>query len=82
MAAIVAKTDDLLVVDPADARHMFWEEMKRLYYAMKDIEPEDLDEGTMEDFLKAMDGVSNVIFRIERRRQERHREASRGRLQI
>jgi hypothetical protein len=82
MAAIVAKADDLLEVDPSDARHMFWEEMKRLYYAMKAIEPEDLDEGTMEDFLAAMDGVSNIIFRIERRRQERHREASHGRLQI
>jgi hypothetical protein len=82
MAAIVAKADELLEVDPTDARHMFWEEMKRLFYAMKEIEPEDLDEETMDDFLAAIDGVSNVIFRIERRRQERHREASAGRLQI
>jgi hypothetical protein len=35
---------------------MFWEEMKRLFYAMKEIEPEDLDEETMDDFLGAMDG--------------------------
>jgi hypothetical protein len=82
MAAIIAKADELLEVDPTDARHMFWEEMKRLFYAMKEIEPEDLDEKTMDDFLAAMDGVSNVIFRIERRRQERHREASASRLQI
>ena len=82
MAAVVAKADDLLEVDPADARHMFWEEMKRLFYAMKEMEPEALDEETMDDFPAAMDGVSNVIFRIERRRQERHREAAAGRLQI
>jgi hypothetical protein len=82
MAAVVAKADELLEVDPTDARHMFWEEMKRLFYAMKEMEPEDLDEETMDDFLTAMDGVSNVIFRIERRRQERHREAAGGRLQI
>jgi hypothetical protein len=82
MAAIVAKADELLEVDPTDARHMFWEEMKRLFYAMKEMEPEDLDEETMNDFLAAMDSVSNVIFRIERRRQERHREGSAGRLQI
>jgi hypothetical protein len=82
MAAVVAKADELLEVDPTDARHMFWEEMKRLFYAMKEMEPEDLDEETMNDFLAAMDGVSNIIFRVERRRQERHREAAAGRLQI
>ena len=74
MAAGVAKVDELLEVDPGDSRHMFWEEMKRLFYAMKEIEPEDLDEETMDDFLAAMDGVSNVIVRIERRRQERVRQ--------
>ena len=41
---------------------MFWEEMKRLFYAMREIEPEDLDDETMDDFLAAMDGVSNVIY--------------------
>jgi hypothetical protein len=82
MAAIVAKADELLEVDPMDARHMFWEEMKRLFYAMKEMGPEDLDEETMNDFLAAMDGVSNVIFRMERRRQERHREAASDKLHI
>lgn len=74
MAAAVAKADELLEVDPGDSRHMFWEEMKRLFYAMKEIEPEDLDEETMDDFLAAMDGVSNVLVRIERRKQERVRQ--------
>jgi hypothetical protein len=77
MAAVVTKVDEMLEVDPSDARHMFWEEMKRLFYAMREIELEDLDDETMDDFLKAMDGVSNVLFRVERRRQEQHkREAS------
>jgi hypothetical protein len=77
MAAVVRKVDEMLEVDPSDARHMFWEEMKRLFYAMREIELEDLDDETMDDFLKAMDGVSNVLFRVGRRRQERHkREAS------
>ena len=69
-------------MDPKDARHMFWEEMKRLFYAMKEMEPEDLDEETMDDFLAAIDGVSNVIFRVERRRQVRHREVAAARLPI
>jgi hypothetical protein len=81
MSAVVMKVDEMLEVDPSDARHMFWEEMKRLFYAMREIELEDLDGETMDDFLKAMDGVSNVLFRVGRRSQERHkREASDSKL--
>ncbi|MDQ3803225.1 MAG: hypothetical protein M3416_05155 [Acidobacteriota bacterium] len=72
MAAVVAKVDEMLEVDPTDTRHLFWEEMKRLFFAMKEIEPEDLDEQTMNDFLQAIDGVSNVLYRIERRRRKRN----------
>lgn len=71
MTAIVTKVDEMLEVDPGDTRHMFWEEMKRLFYAMREIEPEDLDEATMNEFLQAMDQMSNVLYRIEKRRKER-----------
>jgi hypothetical protein len=71
MAYVVAKADDLLEIDPSDTRHLFWEEMKRLFYAMREIEPEDLDEETMNGFLGAMDGISNILYRIEKRRIER-----------
>ncbi len=82
MTAVVAKADELLEVDPSDVRHLFWEEMKRLFYAMREVEPEDLDADTMDDFLAAADGLSNVLVRIERRRQERRREDPAGRLRI
>ena len=82
MAAVVTKVDGMLEVDPSDARHMFWEEMKRLFYAMREIEPEDIDEETMDDFLSAIDGVSNVLFRVERRRQERHKRRATDKLPI
>jgi hypothetical protein len=75
LASVVVKVDELLEVDPGDARHMFWEEMKRLFFAMREIEPEDLDDETMDDFLQAMDGVSNVLYRIEKRRSARRQEA-------
>ena len=71
MAAVVAKVDEMLEIDPTDTRHMFWEEMRRLFFAMKEIEPEDLDEQVMNDFLQAMDGVSNVLYRIELCRRKR-----------
>lgn len=82
MATVVMKVDEMLEVDPSDARHMFWEEMKRLFYAMREIEPEDLDEETMDDFLAAIDGVSNVLFRVERRRQERHKQKAMDKIPI
>jgi hypothetical protein len=50
---------------------MFWEEMKRLFYAMREIESEELDEETMNDFLQAMVQISNVLYRIDKVRKER-----------
>jgi len=71
MTEVVAHVDELLEIDPQDARHLFWEEMKRIFYAMREVQLEDLDEETMEEFMAAMDGVSNVLHRIEKRRQAR-----------
>jgi hypothetical protein len=75
MASVVSMVDELLDVDPSDARHMFWEEMKRLFFAMREVEPEDLDDEMMDDFLKSMDQVSNVLQRIEKKRRARGRES-------
>ena len=77
MAAVVALADELLEIDPQDSRHLFWEEMKRIFYAMREVRLEDLDEETMEEFMTAMDHVSKVLFRIEKRRRERERSLNR-----
>ena len=74
MTAVVSRVDEMLEVDPSDTRHLFWEEMKRLFFAMRDTEVEDLDDELMSDFLSAMDGVSNVLYRLEKRRKERHKQ--------
>jgi hypothetical protein len=71
MTAVIERIDALLEINPSDARHMFWEEMKRLFFAMREIQPGDLDEQMLSDFMTAMDEVSNVLCRIEvRRRRE------------
>lgn len=51
MTALITKADELSEVDPNDSRNMFWEEMNRLFYAMREVEPEDLDEKTLARFL-------------------------------
>lgn len=71
MARVVAQVDELLEIDPQDTRHLFWEEMKRIFFAMRKIDPEDLDEGTMDEFMSAMDQLSNILYRIEKKRQKR-----------
>lgn len=76
MASVVERVDELLEIDPSDARHMFWEEMKRLFFAMRDIEPDDLDEQVLSDFMLAMDEVSNVLYRIELRRRKRKQQST------
>jgi hypothetical protein len=68
---VLAKADYLLEVNPADTRHLFFEEMKRIFFAMREIQPEDLDEEVMDDFLQAVDQLTNVLTRIEKRRQKR-----------
>jgi hypothetical protein len=80
MASVVMQVDELLEIDPQDTRHLFWEEMKRIFYAMREVEQEDLDDEIMGQFLAAMDGVSNVLYRIEKRRRERQKAEKTGAL--
>jgi hypothetical protein len=76
MASAMAVADELLEVDPSDTRHLFWEEMKRIFFAMREVRPEDLDKETLEEFIAAMDQVSSVLLRIEKKR--RCRDQQRG----
>ncbi len=68
MTAFVARVDEVLEIVPQDTRHLFWEEMKRVFFAMRDTKMQDLDD-VLIDFLAAMDGVANVHHRIERQKR-------------
>lgn len=73
MTRVVAKPDELSEIDPADQRHLCYEEMKRLLYAMREIESEDSDDETLARFMTAADEMSNVIYSIELKRRHRTR---------
>lgn len=75
MTQVVAKVDELLEIDPADQRHFFYEEMKRLFYAMREIEPEDVDEESLERFMAVADEMSNILHSIELKRRQREKKA-------
>jgi hypothetical protein len=65
MTAVVQKADELLEIDPSDKRHFFYEEMKRLFFAMKEIRPEDVDDESLDQFMAAADQLSNIIYAIQ-----------------
>jgi len=67
---IYKKVDELLEIDPADKRHFFYEEMKRLFYAMREIQPEDIDDESLDQFMSAADQLSNAIYTIELKRRK------------
>ena len=71
LAVGVQKVDALLEVDPEDARHLFFEMMKDLFYAIRRFNPEDLDDTDIEEFMVSADLVSNTIHSIEQRIRKR-----------
>jgi hypothetical protein len=63
--------DELIELDPYDTRHLFWEELRRIALALRSVTPEDIDDKILDDFLSASDHLSNVLARVEKRRQQR-----------
>jgi division protein CdvB (Snf7/Vps24/ESCRT-III family) len=69
MTSAVQKVDELLEVAPEDTRHLFFEEIRNLFYALKEIEPEEVTEADLERFSEAADQVFNVIQAIRAHRK-------------
>ena len=67
MTTVVRKADELLEIDPSDKRHFFYEEMKRLFFAMKEIQPDDVDDESLDQFMAAADQLSNTIYAIQQK---------------
>src|SRR5262249_1470043 len=61
--------DALEDFDPHDPLHLFWEEIKQLGFAFREIKREDLDEGLLEELLKASQPVWTVLEKIKKRKQ-------------
>lgn len=74
MASVVQKVDELLEINPSDKRHLFYEEMKRLFYAMREIRPEDIDDESLDQFMAAADQLSNAIYAIELRSRRQQKK--------
>ena len=70
-AMAVGKSDELLEADPLDSSHLFFEELRRIGRALREVKPEELTEEDVDELMPAVDQVSMVLMQIERRRQRR-----------
>src|SRR4030095_8177399 len=77
MVAAVSQVDDLLTVEEDDRRHLFYEQMKEFFYAMRDIRAEEIDDPTLEEILEASDQLMGVIHKI---RLKRKQQADKGKV--
>ena len=66
--------DSLEDFDPYDSTHLFWEEIKQLGFAFRQIRREDLDDQLLEELLKAAEPVWSVLRKIESRRHKEVRK--------
>jgi hypothetical protein len=60
--------------DPHDPMHLFYDEIKRLGFALKEIHAEDLTDALLEEYLKASEPLWAVLAKIERRKHPAKRE--------
>ena len=60
---------DLENFDPYDPTHLFWDQIKQLGFALRDIRREDVSDEEIDELLKASEPVMTVLARIQRRRE-------------
>jgi hypothetical protein len=72
--AAVEKADELLEADPLDSTHLFFEELRRIGRALREIEPEDLTEEDVDSVMPVLDQLSSVLHQIEKRKERQKQQ--------
>jgi hypothetical protein len=65
-----AEPKDLEDFDPYDSSHLFWEQLKQLGFAFREIRREDVTDEEIEELLKASEPILAVLSRIRRRKEQ------------
>lgn len=61
---------DLEDFDPYDSTHLFWEQLKQLGFAFREIKREDVTDGEIEELLRASEPILAILSRIQRRKEQ------------
>jgi hypothetical protein len=67
---LAAELDNLEDFDPYDSTHLFWEQLKQLGFAFREIRREDVTDEEIEDLLKASEPILAILSRIQRRKEQ------------
>jgi hypothetical protein len=73
----VDKADELLEADPLDSSHLFFEELRRIGRALREIAPEDLTEEDVDRVMPVLDDLSAVLYQIEKRKEKQKQKLKR-----
>lgn len=66
--AAVEKADELLEADPLDASHLFFEELRMIGRALREVGPEEVTEEDLAEIMPAVDQITLTLQRVVRRR--------------
>jgi hypothetical protein len=72
--AAVEKADELLEANPLDSTHLFFEELRRIGRALREIQPEDLTEEDVDSVMPVLDQLSAVLYQIEKRKERQKQQ--------
>jgi hypothetical protein len=67
--AAVEKADELLEADPLDASHLFFEELRMIGRALREVAPEEVTDEDLAEIMPAVDQITLTVQRVVRRRE-------------
>jgi hypothetical protein len=67
---LAAELEDLENFDPYDSTHLFWEQLKQLGFAFREIRRADVTDEEVEELLKASEPILAILSRIQRRKEQ------------
>jgi hypothetical protein len=68
-AVAVFKADELLEADPLDASHLFFEELRMISRALREIGPEEITEEDLSEIMPSVDQITLTLQKIARRKE-------------
>jgi hypothetical protein len=72
----VGKADQLLEVDPLDASHLFFEELRMISRSLREITPEEVTDDDLSEIMSAVDQITLTLQKIARRKEREHGKKS------
>lgn len=61
----------MLEADPLDASHLFFEELRIIGRALREVAPEEVTDEDLAEIMPAVDQITLTVQRVVRRRESR-----------